>query len=78
MPYLVKKVSGEILESNETSVNLVSILNASIGVEDYINVNTFIGYTQNFSQVVEAISIPKQTSYGLKNNTSFTLLNISY
>lgn len=78
MPYLVKKIVGEIFDNNEGQVGLLRILKAEIGVEDYIDVNTLIGFTQNFSKVVYAEDLPKITSYGLKNNTNFTLLEISY
>lgn len=78
MPYLIKKISGEILPNNEAEVKLLKLVKAKIGVEDYIDVDTLIGFTQNFSKVVNVELNPILSNYGLKNNTNFTLFEISY
>lgn len=78
MPYLIKKISGEILDNFEGNTSLVSQINAMLGVEDYIDINNFIGFTQNFTKVVEIIKLPVLTEFGLKNKTNFLELEISY
>lgn len=78
MPYLVKQVKGELLDNFEGIISLIGSLNAKIGVEDYFDVGTMVGFTQNFSQAVEVTTFPQLVEYGLKNKTQFIELQISY
>lgn len=78
MPYLVKKIEGEIFEMIEGNCSFVSNILGEVGVEDYIQINDFIAFTQNFSKVVEVEAIPSLVNYGLKNKTQFLELKLSY
>lgn len=78
MPYLVKKIGGELLDYNEGEVIFINNLKGEIGVDDFVSVGKLIAFTQNFSHVNETVDFLKETNYGLKNNTNYKLLEISY
>lgn len=80
MPILIKKISGEILKNVSDSVLYVSTISGEIQREDYINLNGFIGYTQNLSKTEETYGLIEPLSFGLKNayNNTIVTLEISY
>lgn len=78
MPYIVKKISGEVLNFFEGECTYLKGITGVVGLEDYIHVNNFIGFTQNFSKVVEVEVLPEIKYYGYKHNFEIIELEISY
>ena len=80
MPILINSINALILDYYTTNNNRVNSLNSSIGIEDYVNLNGFIAYLQNFSKVTTIENVESPMSFGLKNqfNTSTIILEISY
>lgn len=78
MPYLVKKIEGNLLNFYETSPLLFKNISGVVGIEDFIKINNFIGFTQNFSQVIKVEEQLSLTNYGLKHNLTTINLEISY
>ncbi len=78
MPYLVKKIEGNLLNFYETSPLLFKNISGVVGIEDFIKINNFIGFTQNFSQVIKVEGQLSLTNYGLKHNLTTINLEISY
>lgn len=78
MPILLKNIEGEILDNFETTTKLVKIIEGSYGEEDYINLGGFEAFLQDFRKANEVVDLINPPTYGLKNNTDFIELNISY
>ena len=80
MPILVTSVTAEVLPNYLGDIYLFGNLSAQVQFEDYINLNNFIAYTQNFTQVEKAVQLPKPMTFGLKNNYNVPIytLEISY
>lgn len=78
MPFLVKKIEGDLLDFFEGKAILFKNITGVLGQEDYVNVNKFIGFTQNFSNVILVENLPLLTNYGLKHNLTTIELEISY
>lgn len=80
MARLIKNVSGSILDNYIGTIYLYGKIEGNIQTEDYINLNRFIAYLQNFTRVWYYESLPKPLSFGLKNqfNLPTTTLEISY
>jgi len=80
MPYLVKKVEGEIFNNFIGENYFYKKLVGTIGLEDYVKLNNFIGFTQNFSSVIKVglISSNTKNKYGLKSGDNVINLEISY
>lgn len=85
MPTLIKKVEGLILDNFESDVRLITSVEGFYGPNDgvcgfldYVNIPSFEAYLQDFSraEVVEVLTTPP--SFGLKNNTDFETIEISY
>jgi hypothetical protein len=80
MPILVKNVKGSVLDNFTGNINCFSSIIALVQFEDYINLNGFIAYLQNFKKVESVTQLEKPLSFGLKNqyNLPTTILEISY
>jgi hypothetical protein len=80
MPILIKKIEGEVFETIIGDIIYGSSLTGEIQSEDYINLNGFIGYLQNFSKIEELTELTKPVSFGLKNkyNIGVVTLEIDY
>lgn len=80
MPQLLKKVQGEILTNTIGDVNLITSVSGEIQQEDYINLNGFVAYLQNFSRVELATELITPMEFGLPNtyNIETKTLEISY
>jgi hypothetical protein len=80
MPYLVTKVEGKVLDNFVGGIYVFSNLSGQVQFEDYIELNGFIAYLQNFTQVGYVEKLVKPLNFGLK--TQFNLptqtLSISY
>jgi len=80
MPKLITKIEARILDNFTGSVYIFSNLSGQIQFEDYINLNGFIAYLQNFTKVGFTQTLIKPNFFGLKNqyNLSTISLQISY
>ncbi len=80
MPQLLKKVQGEILTNTIGDVMLITSVTGEIQQEDYINLNGFVAYLQNFSRIELATELIPPMEFGLPNtyNIETQTLEISY
>ena len=80
MPQLLKQVQGEILTNVIGDVTFVSSVYGKIQQEDYINLNGFIAYLQNFSKIELATKVITPMDFGLPNtyNIETKTLEINY
>ena len=78
MPKLIQNVQGEILDNFIGSVYTFTPIIGQIGQEDYINLNGFIAYTQNFSRAEASETLQKPVNFGLVNNKQIVTIEISY
>lgn len=78
MPILYKNTEGNVYNNTIGSVVYIKQINGQIQGEDFINLNGFIAYTQNFSKIGVTSSLIKPINFGLFNNIEMTTLEISY
>lgn len=80
MPILVNNVTAQILDNFTGSLYFFSNLSGEVQFEDYINLNGFIAYIQNFTEVGHVQYLQKPQLFGLKNqyNVPIVTLEISY
>jgi len=80
MPIFYKKIEGSI--SNGIIGNILFIKNVygDIQREDFINLNGFIAYTQNFSKIDYTAKLIQPLNFGLinANNIPIVTINIDY
>lgn len=84
---LIKSVTGEVLDNFETEVVLIRTIEGQFGGGDYINMGGFEAFLQDIGLTYDncqnkdsqtIINIDTPVNFGLKNNTNFTTLEISY
>ena len=77
---IIKNIQAEILANYTSNLYYLSSLESQIQYGDYIKINGFIGYLQNFSKAIELENLIKPDLFGLKNqyNLPTVTLNISY
>ena len=80
MPRFVTNIQGAVLSNYVGKINYFSSLPAVIGRGDYIHVNNWIAYIQEFSRVYEAYTYTAPSKIGLKNqfNKPMVTVQISY
>jgi hypothetical protein len=80
MPILIKSIQGNVLDNVIGNVYCFSSITGEAQFEDYINLNGFIAYLQNFKRVETLTKLEKPLKFGLKNqyNLPTTTLEISY
>jgi len=80
MPQLLKNIQGSIVENIMGDINYVIGVSGEIQREDYINLNGFVAYLQNFSRVMSLTEMQVPSEFGLKNtyNVEINTLEISY
>jgi hypothetical protein len=80
MPRLVTKITAEILPFYYGNITLFQSINGEIQLEDYINLNGFKAYIQDFTADEKVENLSKPPLFGLKNqyNLETVTLNISY
>jgi len=78
MPRLLKNIEGVILDNFETSTKLVTSVVGYYGEEDYINMGGFEAFLQDFRKAPEVEDYSVPPTFGLKNNTDFVTIEISY
>lgn len=80
MPQLIKNIQGSVVENIIGNVNYVIGVSGEAQREDYINLNGFVAYLQNFSRVMTLTELQVPLEFGLKNkyNVEMNTLEISY
>jgi len=80
MPQLIKKIESDLINDITNDVLLVKSVIGEIQEEDYVNMNGFVAYLQDFSKIEKTSELTKPLSYGLKNkyNLQIKTLNIDY
>ena len=80
MSKLIRKVEGEVIKNIIDDVKYVTDITGVIQKEDYIDLNGFIGCTQNFSKIEETFPLTYNLSIGLPNRLrqKFIDLNVNY
>jgi hypothetical protein len=80
MPKLLKKIEGEIINNITGDVSLIFSVSGQIQQEDYINLNGFVAYLQNFSKTELVTKLEKPLIFGLPNtyNIEVKTLEINY
>lgn len=76
MPKLIKKVEGELFDNPIGDVKYIKTVTGEIQVEDYINLNGFMGFLQNLSRVEETTSLIIPINFGLKNNHNKPMITL--
>ena len=77
---LFRNIQGEVYPNVIDSINYVSRVTGQIQREDYINLNGFVGFTQNLSRAEFTAALAIPLAFGLKNayNIKPITLEISY
>lgn len=80
MPQLIRNIQGQAYLVTTGSVIGVKTISGVVQLEDYINLNGFIAYLQNFTKVDETESLRKPILFGLINryNIPVVTLEINY
>ncbi len=80
MPILIKNIKGEVVRSIDTNISYISMISGEIQREDYVYLNTFIGFTQNLSKTEETYGIVNPINFGLLDiyNKTEVTLEINY
>ena len=73
---LVKNIQGEFLTNLSNEVRYISFITAEIQLEDYIELNGFIGFLQNLKQTEETKSLLVPNPMGLKNQFNKEVINL--
>ena len=73
---LVKNIQGEFLTNLSNEVRYISFITAEIQLEDYIELNGFIGFLQNLKQTEETKSLLVPNQMGLKNQFNKEVINL--
>ncbi len=78
MPRLVKNIEGVIFDNFETTTVLVKTVEGSYGEEDYIKLGGFEAFLQDFRKAPDVTDLVVPPTFGLRNNTDFVTIEISY
>lgn len=76
----IKDIQAEVLPNHVGTVYFISSITGEVQREDYINLNGFQAYLQNFSRIEETEFIETPLVIGLQNtnNLPTITLEISY
>ncbi len=78
MPRLLKNIETVIFDNFETTTILVRSVEGYYGEDDYIKLSGFEAFLQDFRKASDVTDFVVPPNFGLKNNTSFTTIEISY
>lgn len=80
MPIVLQNIEAKVLDNFIGDVNIFNSIEASIQFEDYIKLNGFVAFLQNFTQVSSVEYLEKPLTFGLINQYSLEMqtLDISY
>jgi hypothetical protein len=78
MPNLVKSITANIIEITDGDVQYINSVSAELQREDYIDLNGFMAFLQDFSKTEDTSLMQKPLVFGLKNkyNLNTVTLNI--
>jgi len=77
---LIKQINGEFITESLGSITYINSISGEVNLEDYINLNGFIAYLQNFSRIETTSSMTQPIKIGLvnSNNIKMVTLEIDY
>lgn len=80
MPIILKTIEASILDNFIGDINIFSNIKADIQFEDYIKLNSFTAYLQNFRKADSVTTFTSPLTFGLKNqyNLPVQTLDVSY
>ncbi len=80
MPQLINNIEGNIYTVTTGEVTTLKPITGSIQQEDYVNLNGFIAYLQNFSKIEYTEALITPSNFGLinSNNIPTVTLEIDY
>ena len=85
MPRLLKNIEGVVFDNFETVTLLVKSVEGSYGptsnncgMFDYIKLDGFEAFIQDFSRIETTEDLVTPPTFGLRNNTNFVEIDISY
>jgi hypothetical protein len=80
MTQLIKNISAEIIDQKTSSASLVKLTSSTMMIGDYIGLDNYIAFLQDFSNVKTFVTLEKPLDFGLKNqyNVELRTLDISY
>jgi hypothetical protein len=78
MPRIITKLEGIILDTNIGTIHSENRIKGYVGTGDYMCLSKFTGYFVDLNKAISVTSYEKPKNLGLKNNTTFVELNISY
>lgn len=76
MPQLIKKIEAEFI--NDISGNIIyeTTIIGKIQQSDYINLNGFIAFLQDYSKTVEITVLKKPLSFGFSNDVNAPIISM--
>jgi hypothetical protein len=78
MPQLIQNIQGEVVSNTVGSVLILHPIVGQIGQSDYIHLNNYVFYLQDFSKTELLENIEKPAEFGLKNIKEMVTIEISY
>jgi len=78
MPRLLKNIETVIFDNFETTTKLVRSVEGFYGEDDYIKLGGFEAFLQDFRKASDVTDFVVPYNFGLKNNTTFTTIEISF
>lgn len=80
MPQLIRNIQAEAYLVTTGTIIGVKSISGQIQLEDYINLNGYVAYLQNFTKAEETQMLIKPTLFGLVNryNIPMVTLEINY
>jgi hypothetical protein len=80
MPIILKNIEASILDNFVGDIDIFSNIEAAIQFEDYIKLNAFTAYLQNFRKADSVTNFTVPLNFGLKNqyNLPVQTLDVSY
>lgn len=80
MPKLIKNIQASVLDYHAGELYYFANVVGSVQFEDFIELNGFVAYLQDFRYVTTLETLDKPLRFGLKNqfNLPTTTLEISY
>jgi len=76
MPLIIKQITATFLSNYSSDLTIIGLIKAKINQNDFIKVNGFTGYLQNFTNVDTLTPNSIQLTYGLNNQYKLPVSNI--
>jgi hypothetical protein len=80
MPIILKTIEARILDNLVGDIDIITSIEAAIQFEDYVKLNAFTAYLQNFRKADSVTKFTNPLTFGLKNqyNLPVKTLDVSY